>query len=152
MTFSTQVRRIRLLVVTVLCALALFVPGLTQSAVSAPAAAIRSATLKVGAETLTIEVVVNGRATRTLDGAIEVVVTLPARTTGKVVKVDRGFNEDGWSIEFRRGTNAGTGVVTVTVPARSKRTQLEIALSATSGWAVAVPSIANVATAIPIYV
>lgn len=118
---------------------------------AASQATIRSATIKVGAETLTIDLVVNSRYVRKIDGAIQAIVTLPRGTTGSVVATDQGFNGRGWSIAFRNGTARDSGVLSVTVPARNTRIQTAVGLASDTGWAVEAPGTTNQATLIQFF-
>ena len=113
--------------------------------------AIRSATIKVGDETLTIDVVVNSRYARRIDGPIVAVVTLPKGTDGVTIANDQGFNGHGWMISFRPGTERDSGVLSVTVPSRYSRIPTAVGLASDFGWALEVPGTVNQATLIQFF-
>jgi hypothetical protein len=141
----------RIVASIVLVALLLGIVALTPRATMAAGPTTRRAQILVGAETLTVEVVVNSNKSKAIYGPIRLVVTLPAETSGSLVAADQGFNGYGWAVRFRRGDQDGVGHVAVTVPSRGVRVATEVDLSSDSGWAYGVPGSSNTATIIEFY-
>ena len=125
--------------------------GWVQQASAAGGTTIRRAEIQVGAEVLTVEVVVNSRYVQTIRGPIRLIVTLPAGATGTLLAADQGFNDSGWLVNFRRGREVEVGTVSIAVLSRQRGLAVEFDLSSDFGWAYGVPGIANVATIVEFY-
>jgi hypothetical protein len=133
------------------CAVGVLGAAFPVSTTAAAESTIRSATIRVGDETLTIDVIVSSRYARKLDGPIRAVVTLPKSTTGATIASDQGFNGRGWSILFRDGTERDSGVLAVTISSRYSRIETAVGLASNSGWAVEAPGTVNQETLIQFY-
>jgi len=130
--------------------LALTTANATQAATATTG---RTARFAAGGETLTLDVLIPIRRTAAVRGPVKVVITLPAGMTGSVVSTDKGFNGFGYDIAFRNRSSAdGPVVFSVTVPSTNSRTETEVDVAASSGYAVGVPGRTNVPTLVEIYV
>ena len=153
---ASRLRRATSLGVAVALVGAMLVAASAPAGAARPATAQRSATFSVGGETFRLDIILPARHVRAVNGPVKIVVTMPKGVAGSVASVasmDAGFNSHGYDIRFGNGANEdGKVVFAVTVPATNSRIATEVALSAASGYASAVPGRTNVSSLLEGYV
>ncbi len=109
--------------------------------------------MRVGGETLTVDTVLYTCTSRFVTGPVQLTVTMPSGTRGRVLGHDGGFDGRGYVIVLNHGAGRGEKAsVAVTVPARTPRCALEVGVAAASGYPLAAPGRVNTPTTLDVYV
>jgi hypothetical protein len=125
----------------IVSAVALFLgllAGALSAAPSADAAAwtYRTATVKVGGTTYTVDVALSSRDARRVNGAVQIAVASSGRAS--LGSDDGGFSDRGYRVSSSRGTGV---TFTVTIPARGN-VSAEVGISS-AGGAISGPATTN---------